>query len=113
MFQDSVRNFSGGQRQRLSIARVLAAKPEILILDDSASALDYVTDRKLRQNITALSYKPTVVIIAQRAISVRGCDHILVLDDGEQVGLGSHEELLDNCPVYAEICSSMYKKEGA
>ena len=107
------RNFSGGQRQRLSIARVLAAKPEILILDDSSSALDYVTDKKLRQNITSLSYKPTVVIIAQRAISVRGCDQILVLDDGEQVGLGNHEELLQNCPVYAEICSSMYKKEGA
>ena len=107
------KNFSGGQKQRLSIARVLAAKPEILILDDSSSALDYVTDQKLRQNITSLSYKPTVIIIAQRTISVQGCDSILVLDDGDQIGLGTHEQLLDSCPVYREINSSRYQKEGA
>ncbi|MBO4266081.1 MAG: ABC transporter ATP-binding protein [Lachnospiraceae bacterium] len=107
------KNFSGGQRQRLSIARVLAAKPDILILDDSASALDYMTDRKLRQNIAALSYKPTVIIIAQRTVSIQGCDNILVLDDGQQIGLGTHEQLLDSCPVYNEIHLSRYKKEGA
>lgn len=107
------KNFSGGQKQRLSIARVLAAKPEILILDDSSSALDYMTDQKLRQNITSLSYKPTVIIIAQRTISVQGCDSILVLDDGDQIGLGTHEQLLDSCPVYREINSSRYQKEGA
>ncbi len=105
------RNFSGGQRQRLSVARVLAKKPDILILDDSASALDYMTDQKLRRNIAALSYDPTVVIIAQRTISVAGCDLILVLDDGEAVGLGTHEELLKNCTVYKEIYSSQYGDE--
>ena len=107
------RNFSGGQRQRLSIARVLAAKPSILILDDSASALDYMTDRKLRQNISALSYNPTVILIAQRTISVMDCDNILVLDDGGQVGFGTHAQLLGSCEVYKEIYSSQYGKEGA
>ena len=111
------RNFSGGQRQRLAIARVLVQKPKILILDDSASALDYLTDRKLRTNISQLPYKPTVVIIAQRTISVSACDNILVLDDGEAVGLGTHEQLLDSCEVYREIYDSQYgddeKKEGA
>ena len=107
------RNFSGGQKQRLSIARVLMAKPSILILDDSASALDYMTDRKLRQNISALSYHPTVILIAQRTISVMDCDNILVLDDGEQVGFGTHAQLLGSCEVYKEIYSSQYGKEGA
>ncbi len=102
------RNFSGGQRQRLSIARVLAKKPAILILDDSASALDYMTDKKLRSNIAALPYDPTIVIIAQRTISVSGCDMILVLDDGEMAGIGTHEELLRNCEVYREIYSTQY-----
>lgn len=102
------RNFSGGQRQRLSIARVLVKKPRILILDDSASALDYMTDRKLRENIAALDYGPTVIIIAQRTISVSGCDHILVLDDGEMAGLGTHNELLRDCDVYREIYDSQY-----
>ncbi len=107
------RNFSGGQKQRLSIARVLVAKPSILILDDSASALDYMTDRKLRQNISALSYHPTVILIAQRTISVMDCDNILVLDDGGQVGFGTHAQLLGSCEVYKEIYSSQYGKEGA
>lgn len=102
------RNFSGGQRQRLSIARTLAAKPRLLILDDSASALDYMTDKKLRENIKGLPFKPTVIIIAQRSISVRDCDKILVLDDGEQVGLGTHDELMRSCEVYREIYESQY-----
>ncbi len=102
------RNYSGGQRQRLSIARVLVKKPKILILDDSASALDYLTDKKLRSNIAALPYHPTVIIIAQRTISVSACDQILVLDDGEVLGLGKHDELLKNCQVYKEIYSSQY-----
>ena len=105
------RNFSGGQRQRLSIARTLAARPELLILDDSSSALDYMTDKKLRENIKGLPFKPTVIIIAQRTISVRDCDNILVLDDGEQVGLGTHDELLKSCEVYREIYDSQYRKE--
>ena len=105
------KNFSGGQRQRLCIARVLAKKPKILILDDSASALDYLTDKTLRANIAALSYDPTVIIIAQRTISVSGCDRILVLDDGEAAGLGTHEELLRDCIVYKEIYSSQYGDE--
>ena len=106
------RNFSGGQRQRLSIARVLAAKPSILILDDSSSALDYMTDSRLRKNISSLSYHPTVIIIAQRTISVMDCDNILVLDDGRQVGLGTHEHLLKSCDVYKEIYDSQYGKEA-
>ncbi len=104
------RNFSGGQRQRLSIARTLAARPGLLILDDSSSALDYMTDRKLRENIAGLPFRPTVIIIAQRTISVRDCDRILVLDDGEQVGLGTHDELLGSCEVYREIYDSQYRK---
>jgi len=103
------RNFSGGQRQRLSIARVLAAKPSVLILDDSASALDYMTDKKLRENISKLDNNPAVVIIAQRTVSVSGCDNILVLDDGQQVGYGTHEQLLQTCDVYKEIYSSQYE----
>ena len=102
------KNFSGGQRQRLAIARVLAAKPSILILDDSTSALDYMTDAKLRSNIANLSYHPTVIIIAQRTISVTDCDNILVLDDGVMAGIGTHEDLLKNCAVYREIYDSQY-----
>lgn len=106
------RNFSGGQRQRLSIARVLAAKPSILILDDSASALDYMTDKKLRENIATLPYDPTVIIIAQRTNSVSACDSILVLDDGEAAGYGTHEELLKASTVYKEIYASQYGNDG-
>ena len=100
------RNFSGGQRQRLSIARTLAYKPEILILDDSSSALDYATDLQLRRAIRNLEYKPTVFIISQRTGSIRYADKIIVLDDGRVAGIGTHDELLDNCEVYREIHSS-------
>lgn len=100
------RNFSGGQRQRLSIARTLAYKPDILILDDSSSALDYATDLQLRRAIRNLEYKPTVFIISQRTGSIRYADKIIVLDDGRVAGIGTHDELLDNCEVYREIHSS-------
>ena len=97
----------------MGIARALVKKPEILILDDSASALDYATDRKIRTNLTQLSYHPTIIIISQRTVSIQNCDHILVLEDGEMAGYGSHEELLRNCSVYAEIYRSQgMEKEG-
>ena len=105
------RNFSGGQKQRLTIARALVRKPQILILDDSASALDYATDAALRRSIASLSYHPTVFIVSQRAASVMHADKILVLEDGESVGLGTHETLLKTCPVYREIYDSQFKSE--
>ena len=106
-------NFSGGQRQRLAIARALVRKPAILILDDSASALDYATDAKLRMAIRNMENPPTTFIVSQRAASVRYADLILVLDDGELVGMGGHEELLDSCAVYQEIYYSQFSKEVA
>lgn len=106
------RNFSGGQRQRLTIARALTRKPEILILDDSASALDYMTDANLRRAIRQADPDMTVIIVSQRTASVRFADQILVLDDGNQVGLGKHDELLASCPVYKEIYESQFKKES-
>lgn len=102
------RNLSGGQKQRLSIARALVGKPEILILDDSSSALDYATDLALRKGINALEYKPTVFIVSQRTSSIMQTDKIVVLDDGELVGLGKHENLLKSCEVYREIYNSQY-----
>ena len=102
------RNLSGGQKQRLSIARALVGKPEILILDDSSSALDYATDLALRKGINALEYKPTVFIVSQRTSSIMQADKIIVLDDGDMVGLGRHEELLKSCEVYKEIYNSQY-----
>ena len=104
-------NFSGGQRQRLTIARALVRKPKILILDDSASALDYATDARLRMAIRAMENPPTTFIVSQRAASVRYADLILVLDDGHLAGKGTHEELLANCPVYQEIYYSQFPKE--
>ena len=104
-------NFSGGQRQRLTIARALVRKPRILILDDSASALDYATDARLRMAIRGMKNAPTTFIVSQRAASVRYADQILVLDDGMLVGKGSHKELLANCPVYQEIYYSQFPKE--
>ena len=105
------RNFSGGQRQRLTIARALSGKPEILILDDSASALDFATEAKLRSAIAALPYKPTVFIVSQRASSIMHADKIIVLDDGKAAGIGSHEELLEKCDVYREIYYSQFEEE--
>ncbi len=107
------RNFSGGQRQRLTVARALVRRPEILILDDSASALDYATDAAMRAAISALPYHPTVFIVSQRTASIEGADKILVLEDGEAVGLGKHIDLLDTCAVYREIYESQFKGKGA
>ena len=107
-------NFSGGQRQRLTIARALVRRPEILILDDSASALDYATDAALRHSIKELDYSPTVFIVSQRTSSIRNADKIIVLDHGAVAGIGSHEQLLESCPLYREIHYSQYEeKEGA
>ena len=105
------RNFSGGQRQRLTIARALVRKPEILILDDSASALDYATDANLRRAIRQMENPPTTFIVSQRAASIRFADLILVLDDGLVVGMGTHEELLASCAVYQEIYASQFEAE--
>ena len=106
-------NFSGGQRQRLTIARALVRRPAILILDDSASALDYATDANLRIAIRNMPNPPTTFIVSQRAASVRYADQILVLDDGQLVGIGTHDELLDTCPVYQEVYYSQFSKEAA
>lgn len=105
------RNLSGGQKQRLTIARALVRKPEILILDDSASALDFATDAKLRKAIREMKNAPTVFIVSQRASSIQYADQILVLDDGELAGIGRHEELLERCPAYQEIYYSQFPKE--
>lgn len=106
------RNFSGGQRQRLTIARALVRGPEILILDDSASALDFATDARLRQALAGLPGRPTVFIVSQRASSIRHADLIIVLDEGRAVGLGAHDQLLENCEVYREIYESQFEKGG-
>ncbi len=107
------RNLSGGQRQRLTIARALVRKPEILILDDSASALDYATDAALRKSIRGMDGRPTVFIVSQRASSVLYADQILVLEDGAVVGLGTSDELLADCPVYREIYKTQFETEAA
>lgn len=104
------KNLSGGQRQRLTIARALVRKPCILILDDSASALDFATDAALRKAIREMKNAPTVFIVSQRTSSIRFADQILVLDDGKSVGVGTHDELLTTCSVYKEIYDSQYKK---
>ena len=107
------RNLSGGQRQRLTIARALVRRPRILILDDSSSALDFATDAALRKSIRELPYSPTVFLVSQRASSIQYADKIIVLDDGEAVGIGTHEELLRDCAVYQEIYNSQFRKEDA
>ena len=106
-------NFSGGQRQRLTIARALLRRPQILILDDSASALDYATEAALRRALRSLGYEPTTFIVSQRTSSILHADRILVLDDGAMVGLGTHEELLDTCEIYREIYHSQFPEGGA
>lgn len=106
------RNLSGGQRQRLTIARALVRKPHILILDDSASALDLATDAALRKALTELSQAPTVFIVSQRGASIKMADRIVVLEDGEMVGIGSHQELLESCDIYREIIQSQFEQKG-
>lgn len=107
------RNLSGGQRQRLTIARALVRKPSVLILDDSASALDYATDARLRMAIRDMEGGPTVFIVSQRAASIRHADQIIVLDDGEVAGIGTHEQLLEGCAAYQEIYYSQFEKNAA
>lgn len=104
------KNLSGGQKQRLTIARALVRNPEILILDDSASALDFATDARLRKAIKEMEEGPTVFIVSQRASSIRYADQIIVMDDGEVAGIGTHEDLLENCPAYQEIYYSQFEK---
>ena len=106
------KNLSGGQRQRLSVARAIAAKPEVLILDDSSSALDYLTDLNLRRAISSLTPKPTVFIVSQRAAAVKSADIIVVLDDGKEVGIGNRDYLFEHCEVYREIETSQEKGAG-
>ena len=106
------KNLSGGQRQRLTIARALVKKPEILILDDSASALDFATDAALRKSLRELDYHPTVFIVSQRTSSIQHADRIIVLDDGAAVGIGTHDELMKSCSVYQVIYNSQFKKEA-
>lgn len=106
------RNFSGGQKQRLAIARALVRKPEILIFDDSSSALDYATDAALRKSLKSLDYFPTIFIVSQRTASIQNADKIIVLDDGKIVGFDTHTNLLQNCQVYQEIYNSQFKNGG-
>ena len=105
------RNLSGGQRQRLTIARALVRDPEILILDDSASALDFATDARLRRALRERKKEAAVFLVSQRAATVRQADKILVLDDGEVAGIGTHGELFETCEVYREICLSQASAE--
>lgn len=111
MITENGRNLSGGQRQRLTIARALVRKPEFLILDDSASALDFATDAALRKALQDLPDRPTVLIVSQRTASIQHADTILVLDDGQLAGIGTHEQLLESCEVYREIHASQFPKE--
>ena len=105
------KNVSGGQKQRLSIARAVAVKPEIFIFDDSFSALDYKTDKKVRENLKAASDGATKLIVAQRIGTIMDADCIVVLDSGEAVGIGTHKQLLQTCPVYREIALSQLSEE--
>lgn len=113
MIEQGGKNLSGGQRQRLSIARSLVKKPSILIFDDSSSALDYATDKRLRENLQNLDYQPTIFIVSQRTASIEHADKIVVLDNGQMVGFDTHENLLLNCKVYQEIYNSQFMKGGS
>ena len=116
LLEQGGRNLSGGQKQRLSIARALVKKPEILILDDSSSALDFATDAALRKSIRSLGYPVTTFLVSQRIACIRQADQILVLDNGHLAGCGTHEELLESCALYQEIYDSQFpgerQKEG-
>lgn len=111
MVEQGGRNLSGGQRQRLTIARALVKNPDILILDDSASALDFATDAKLRASLATIAENRTIFIVSQRTSSIAHADKIIVLEDGEMVGMGTHAQLLDSCEVYREIYDSQFKQE--
>ena len=113
LIEQGGRNLSGGQRQRLTIARALVRKPDILILDDSSSALDFATDAALRKALREMDGRPTVFIVSQRTSSIQHANRIVVLDDGKAVGVGDHLGLLETCPVYREIYESQFKKEAA
>ena len=106
-------NFSGGQKQRLTIARAILKDPDILILDDSSSALDFQTDRNLRRNIKENSSDMTVIIVSQRATSIKDCDKIIVFDDGNIASVGKHEELIEICDIYKEIYNSQNPSKEA
>ena len=111
MIEQGGRNLSGGQKQRLTIARAVVKDPDILILDDSASALDFATDAKLRSALRNLQGNKTIFIVSQRTSSIHFADQIIVMDDGHAVGIGTHEQLLENCEIYREIYESQFKKE--
>lgn len=111
MIEQGGRNLSGGQRQRLTIARAVLKKPEILVLDDSASALDYATDARLREALEYRTQGATMIIVSQRVASVRHADRIVVMEEGKMVGIGSHDELLETCEVYQEICKTQLREE--
>lgn len=113
MIEQNGGNLSGGQKQRLTIARALVRKPEILILDDSASALDFATDARLRKAIKEDTDNMTVFLVSQRVSTIRNADHILVLDDGKIAGIGTHAQLLKENKVYKEICASQMTGEEA
>lgn len=110
--QEDGRNFSGGQRQRLAIARALVRRPDILILDDATSALDYATDAALRRALRELPFRPTVFLVSQRTVSLRHADTILVLEEGALVGAGTHDQLMETCPLYRDIHLSQFRKEA-
>ena len=111
MIEQGGRNLSGGQKQRLTIARAVVKNPDILILDDSASALDFATDARLRAALRNLKGNKTIFIVSQRTSSIQFADKIIVMDDGQVAGIGTHEQLLENCEIYREIYESQFKKE--
>ena len=112
MIEQGGKNLSGGQKQRLTIARAVVKDPDILILDDSASALDFATDASLRAALKGMHGDKTIFIVSQRTSSIQFADNIIVLDDGQMVGFGPHEELLKTCETYKEIYDSQFKKES-